>query len=176
MKSRVTKLAYVFDSKTFEFVSIICADPDPMDPESWIKPFFSTFDAPPKIEKNQVALRNTKNDEWIVSADYRGTEYWDEDGTKHAITEVGEEVPEGALLEAPVIPPTVEQLATRARANRDTLLEQFTWRYERHAREMRLGIETTDSLLELDAYAQALADVPQQAGFPATIEWPEVPA
>ncbi|MCW4628294.1 MULTISPECIES: phage tail assembly chaperone [Marinomonas] len=70
--------------------------------------------------------------------------------------------------------PTIsdEQLAAKARAQRDALLEQFTWRYERHAREARLGIETTDSLSALDAYAQALADVPQQAGFPTTIEWP----
>lgn len=74
----------------------------------------------------------------------------------------------------PVI--TDDQLAATARAQRDVLLEQFTWRYERHAREARLGIETTDSLLELDAYAQALADVPQQAGFPTTIEWPALPA
>ena len=74
----------------------------------------------------------------------------------------------------PVI--TDEQLAATARAQRDALLDQFTWRYERHAREARLGIETTDSLLELDAYAQALADVPQQEGFPSAIDWPEVPA
>ena len=68
-----------------------------------------------------------------------------------------------------------ERLAATARAQRDTLLEQFTWRYERHARETRLGVETTDALDALDAYAQALANVPQQKGFPTTIEWPLAP-
>lgn len=71
---------------------------------------------------------------------------------------------------------TDEQLAATARAQRDTLLEQFTWRYERHARERRLDIEATDSIEALDAYSQALADVPQQAGFPTIINWPTVPA
>lgn len=69
-----------------------------------------------------------------------------------------------------------EQLAATARTQRDALLEQFTWRYERHARETRLGIETTDTLSALDAYAQSLADVPQQDGFPTAIEWPQAPA
>ncbi|MGO2235518.1 MAG: phage tail assembly chaperone [Marinomonas sp.] len=73
-------------------------------------------------------------------------------------------------------PVSDEQLATTARAQRDELLEQFTWRYERHARETRLGVETTDALSVLDAYAQSLADVPQQDGFPTAIEWPQAPA
>lgn len=80
-------------------------------------------------------------------------------------------------IEAHLNPPiSDEQLAATARAQRDTLLEQFTWRYERHARETRLGGETTDTLSVLDVYAQALADVPQQDGFPATIDWPTLPA
>lgn len=66
--------------------------------------------------------------------------------------------------------------AESVRAKRDGLLNDISWRYERHAREARLGIETTDSLSALDTYAQALAVVPQQEGFPATINWPEVPA
>ncbi len=112
---------------------------------------------------------------WDYVVDNIGNEYWDEDGTKHKITELGEEVPESALLEVPVILLTDEQLAATARAKRDTLLEQFTWRYERYSREVRLGIETTDSIEALDAYAQALADIPQQEGFPTTIEWPLMP-
>jgi hypothetical protein len=54
--------------------------------------------------------------EWKYYADNRGTEYWDEDGTRHTILELGEEVPEGALLEAPVIPPTVAEQTKLANA------------------------------------------------------------
>ncbi|AWX98573.1 hypothetical protein A8139_00655 [Marinomonas primoryensis] len=71
---------------------------------------------------------------------------------------------------------SAEKLSASVRKSRDALLDQLTWRYERHAREMRLGVETTDSLSALDTYAQALADVPQEEGFPTDIEWPEVPA
>jgi hypothetical protein len=34
---------------------------------------------------------------------------------------------------------------------------------------------TTEQQQELQTYRQALLDVPQQAGFPDTIEWPEKP-
>ncbi len=77
------------------------------------------------ISKEPVPLRYATNKEllpekegfvqgivtggWEYYVDKRGTEYYDEDGTKHTITELGEEVPEGALLEAPVIPLTMEE-------------------------------------------------------------------
>jgi hypothetical protein len=34
---------------------------------------------------------------------------------------------------------------------------------------------TTEQQQQLQTYRQALLDVPQQAGFPDTIEWPEKP-
>jgi hypothetical protein len=53
---------------------------------------------------------------WYYVVDNTGIEYWDEDGTKHKITELGEEVPEGALLQEPVIPQTVEGQTSLANA------------------------------------------------------------
>lgn len=111
--------------------------------------------------------------EWKYYADNRGTEYWFADGTKHAINEVGEELPEGALLEEPPEPePEDEALATLARSTRDSLISDMSWRYERHASELRLGIEVTDSIESLDTYAQALRDITEQGGFPTVINWP----
>jgi len=109
---------------------------------------------------------------WEYYVDNRVKEYWDEDGTKHIITKLGEEVPEGALFEAPVIPPTVTELAAAARAKRDAWLSAISWRYERHASELRLGIDVTDSIENLDTYAQTLRDITEQEGFPTTIDWP----
>lgn len=55
---------------------------------------------------------NSSEKKWDYVVDNTGTEYWDASGTKYTITELGEEVPSGALLEAPVIPLTVsEQIA-----------------------------------------------------------------
>lgn len=71
--------------------------------------------------------------------------------------------------------PTADELAAAARAQRDSLVAAVAWRYERHARELRLNLVPADDLVVLDAYVQALADVPKQAGFPASIVWPDAP-
>lgn len=70
--------------------------------------------------------------------------------------------------------PTPEQLAATARAERDRLIESVRWRIERHNDELELGIEPTEPLEPLLQYTQALRDVPQQAGFPTDIIWPDM--
>lgn len=68
------------------------------------------------ISEKDGHVRGFVTGEWEYYVDNRDKEYWDENGTKHTITEVGEEVPEGALLEAPVIPPTVAEKTELANA------------------------------------------------------------
>ena len=68
--------------------------------------------------------------------------------------------------------PTAEQLAEQARAKRDSLINGFTWRINRHRDEVDLGLEPTESLEPLLQYVQALRDVPEQEGFPENVEWP----
>ena len=71
--------------------------------------------------------------------------------------------------------PTPEQLANTARAERDRLIESVRWRIERHSDELALGSEPTEPLEPLLQYTQALRDVPQQTGFPESVEWPQCP-
>ena len=56
--------------------------------------------------------------------------------------------------------------AKSVRTSRNIKLSETDWRYRRD--------QTTTP--EWDAYCQALRDVPAQAGFPWTIDWPEQPA
>ena len=56
--------------------------------------------------------------------------------------------------------------AASVRTTRNTKLSETDWRYRRD--------QTTTAAW--DAYCQALRDVPAQAGFPWTIDWPEQPA
>ena len=116
--------------------------------------------------------------------------------TKHFVDEAGEYL--GAAdfalaggIEVPVPPGEASQrwdfeardwggvpadvLADRVRAERDARIGAVAWRFERHASEVRLGLEPTDDIMTLDAYAQALRDVPAQPGFPETISWPVEP-
>ena len=72
--------------------------------------------------------------------------------------------------------PTPEQLADTARAERDRLIESVRWRIERHNDELALGREPTEPLEPLLQYVQSLRGVPQQEGFPETVEWPELPS
>lgn len=72
-------------------------------------------------------------------------------------------------------PPSDAEQAASARAERDARISAISWRYERHARELRLGLSSTDDLAALDAYVQALVDVPKQPGFPSEINWPVQP-
>ena len=70
--------------------------------------------------------------------------------------------------------PTTEQLADTARAKRDRFIESVRWRIERHNDELELGREPTEPLEPLLQYVQDLRDVPQQEGFPESVEWPEL--
>ena len=68
-----------------------------------------------------------------------------------------------------------EELAQKARAERDSLIEAIDWRLSRYERQERLGIETTDTAGWYQSalqYTQDLRDVPQQEGFPHDIVWP----
>lgn len=72
--------------------------------------------------------------------------------------------------------PTTEELAESIRAKRDAKIEALSWRLERYERQKAGGLETTDTgewYLDALQYLQALRDVPQQPGFPHTVEWPE---
>ncbi len=60
------------------------------------------------------------------------------------------------------------------RSLRDKKLDSVIWRYERHSREERLGLELTDDIVTLDTYIQALADITVQSDEvgPDNIVWP----
>lgn len=66
-------------------------------------------------------------------------------------------------------PPTAEELAAGARAQRDGLLLASDWVV---VRSKELGQHTPD---DWAAYRQALRDIPEQSGFPENVEWPEPP-
>ena len=72
-------------------------------------------------------------------------------------------------------PPTTDQMADTARAERDRLIESVRWRIERHSDELALGRVPTEPLEPLVQHVQDLRDVPQQSGFPGDIDWPANP-
>ena len=72
----------------------------------------------------------------------------------------------------------VEEKKAEVRAERDRRIDDIWWRIERYQTQEAAGLETTDTAehyKEILIYIQALRDVPEQAGFPEAIEWPEEP-
>jgi hypothetical protein len=72
------------------------------------------------------------------------------------------------------IPRTLQQndiLWQQIREERTRRIESVEWRYNRYARETRLGITPTDDITALDTYIQALADITEQED-PTNITWP----
>lgn len=59
----------------------------------------------------------------------------------------------------------------KIRLQRDTMMDQFQWRYSRYERQTRLGLPTTDTIENMDTYMQALADITTQSD-PYNIIWP----
>jgi len=71
--------------------------------------------------------------------------------------------------------PTAAAKARDIREKRTKKMEALASRYERNARQVRLGLPQTDDISKLDLYAQALADISDQPGFPTSVVWPEEP-
>jgi hypothetical protein len=69
-------------------------------------------------------------------------------------------------------PPTTEELAANARGQRDNLLAELD---SIVGNPLRWASFTTEQQTAWANYRQALLDVPQQADFPNTINWPTKP-
>ncbi len=64
----------------------------------------------PMPEAGEHEIVYFENGEWAVRPDWRGHEYWLDDGSHHVITDICIEPPANALDAMPVIPPTVDQM------------------------------------------------------------------
>ena len=75
-------------------------------------------------------------------------------------------------------PPSDELLAAQARAQRDALLTATDWVITQQQEKSLTGAGgmSEERFTAFADYRQALRDVPQQPGFPASIDWPEKPA
>ena len=83
--------------------------------------------------------------------------------------------PDGTPVAVDAPAPPTESLAALARRRRDIEVAALRWMVERHRDEIEMGRPTTlsaDRYVALLDHLQTLRDVPAQAGFPNTIDWP----
>ena len=108
--------AFKLGAKYPVFTKRLEAKKDPVNGK-WMIPAYATDVE--LIAEKEGFQRYFMGGAWHYVVDNIGTEYWDEDGAKHTITELGEEIPEGALLEEPSEPePTFDELMSAALVNR----------------------------------------------------------
>jgi hypothetical protein len=90
---------------------------------------------------------------------------------------------DGSITFTPA-PSSLEELAVLARAERNRLMREvydpaMMQLLRRHRTAVTAGTDTAEinaSIAAWDAYAGALEGVPEQAGFPNEIVWPQAPA
>lgn len=123
------------------FVGETYADPDPLESGSWLIPGGCVAVAPPTMSDGQKA--KWQSGRWVV------------------------EEPVEPEPEPEPTPQEIEsQLATKARAQRNSLLAQSDW------------TQVADAPVDKAAWAtyrQALRDITEQEGFPEFINWPVAP-
>ena len=89
-------------------------------------------------------------------------------------TEIGATYANGVF--GPKSSPDISVLANDARSHRDKLLRDvYDIAVIKLKRAERLGQDVSAKLAEFDDYAILLLNVPQQEGFPTTINWPVAP-
>jgi len=139
-----TPVTYRVNPRTGEYIGTGYADPDPMRPGSYLVPAFATTDQPPQPGKNEAAVLS--DGRWALVPDYRDTEFWIADRSRHIIDALGVEPPADALFEEPPLP-AAERRAT-AKTSIDTAAGAARARYvsagQLVAEEYRLALEQTE--------------------------------
>ena len=107
------------------------------------------------VVRNGVEQDANGNWVWAWTENDMFQEYTDEDGVTHSVAD------QQAAYDAQ----NTATLAASERAKRDSLLKETD----------HFGLSDVTMSAEMTTYRQALRDVPQQAGFPSTITWPEKP-
>jgi hypothetical protein len=84
------KNVYNFSAVTREYLSTDEAHRDPLEPEKYVLPANSTFNAPPSVLLNEVAVFD-ENGDWAVMPDFRGETYYKiDDGESLVIDFIGD--------------------------------------------------------------------------------------
>ena len=72
---------------------------------------------------------------------------------------------------------STDQKAEEVRSKRDSMIEDIMWRVERCQTQTALGVTPADSeeqYRDVLSYIESLRQVPEQTGFPDSVEWPEM--
>jgi hypothetical protein len=170
---------YNYHPKTGEYTGASQAEKDPKHPDQFLMPAYSTDVAPPKETHGLVAVFN--DNAWQLKEDHRGKILYTSQGAEIEVYGLGA-IPDGLLLEKPVIEATLQEQQSAVRQQRNQLLlasDVFVTRH-RDQSDMSepLATLTQSEYQILLRYRQKLRDLPQQQEFatsPQYINFPTKP-
>ncbi|MFP3567313.1 tail fiber assembly protein [Paraburkholderia sp. SIMBA_030] len=185
-------LIHQYDAETGQYTSSRLADSDPLNPDRWLVPAFSTIDELPA--RTPLTWPFYLNGTWKLLPDYRGRILYRQDNGEAAeILVAGTTPAENGLTETPR--PSAEHVwrdgawtidpAIVAQTLRSAAMAEFETRMA-HAREMNngkadaiaAGLLTPEEAYYFrawSAYQLALVRTIQREGFPNAVTWPADP-
>lgn len=194
---------YNYDAFTGCWLVISIADANPLDNDNPLLPTYATTTPPPALGAFECARYLTRtghvpahhaDGEWQVQPDWRDAMLWStDDGREVAITEPNVTP---AQIEATVVPypgpgyvwrddqwtadPDLQYLLAEQDAEQELAIRQAKARAEivriQPAVEGGYAKPRDSALLpQLQRYLYELPDVREQAGWPTSISWPEMP-
>ncbi|AOJ61164.1 phage tail protein [Burkholderia ubonensis] len=185
-------LIHNFDAATGQYLSSNLADLDPMNPDRWLIPAFSTSD--PLPERPQRTWPFRRNDAWVLLPDYRGQILYRRDNGEPAeITAAGTTPDEHGLTE--MRRPSDDHVwragewvidsARVAEKKHAAAMAEFETRMARARSEnrgkadafaaKRLSREAAYYFLAWTDYQLELVRVIESDDFPTTANWPAEP-
>lgn len=118
------------------------------------------------IEKTVQSHTLEGKQAYAVFTDGSKIKLWPYNKTKYA---VGQTVAMKQYKIVEIPEPTTEEVAAQVRAQRDSMIAQTDY-----LMMSDYPISAEDKAL-VEAYRQALRDIPEQEGFPSNVQWPVVP-
>ncbi|WP_052494494.1 tail fiber assembly protein [Cupriavidus basilensis] len=186
-------LLHHFDSETGQYLSSTLAEADPRNQDRWLQPAFTTPDALPDRTRYTWPVRRA--DAWVLVPDYRGVlAYRQDTGEAVEVIQIGKTLADLGLADTPR-PSSDYSWEAGGWALNSTLVDtrlraEALAEMERRviqARQMTAGKADAfaagllsdaevASFKAWAAYQLAVAKVVDQAGYPASIVWPDPPA
>ncbi len=148
-------IVYAYSDTTGAYTGEDKADPCTLEEGVFLHPANTTPIKPPKPKKGETPVFN--GDTWESVENNTGKEYWDQEGRGYIIQEIGEVMPDWALLEKP----DLEQIRLDAKTHDDWRADGLRMVASLHA--MRLaraaGTATTQEVLTWEAKVRAAHSV-----------------
>lgn len=191
MNEKEAPIVYQADPYNREYIGTSFADQSPLEPGVWLIPGMATLEKPPKEKPGKAIVLNMEGG-WDYTEDNRGAVYLKKNGKKIDWLLLGSLPDEYTKIIWPgeffawsgsdwVLDPVAKKESDRMAALEtiDSMLREAALRIAPLQDAFDLDDASDEEIALLKKWKQyrvSVNRVPDQAGFPENIKWPEKPA